>query len=244
MVRNFCGEDMKTYDDAHTYLVNSISQGMSPNQPNILISHCFIDGAQTSDSERPLSIGGADRVSFQPCEVFNYVALGHLHSPQQKGAAHIRYCGSIMQYSFSEHAQNKGVTLVEFDDSGAAATTHLPLSPLRHMRIIEGDLAQLLEHGKVDPYRQDYMLVKLTDRHAILEPMAKLREVYPNVLQLEKPGMLISGEETMHRDKLKRGEFDMFSDFFEQVSGQSMTLEQQSALKLTINDLLKQEAKA
>jgi exonuclease SbcD len=241
MVRNFSGENVKTYDQAHTYLVNSISEVMSREHPNVLISHCFIDGAQESDSERPLSIGGADRVSYKPCEVFNYVALGHLHAPQQKGAAHIRYCGSILQYSFSEHAQNKGVTLVEIDQKGTALTQHLPLAPLRHMRIIEGTLATILEQGKLDLHNQDYLLVRMTDRHAILEPIAKLREVYPNVLQLEKPGMLISGEENMQREKLKRGEFEMFNDFFEQVSGQSMTDAQQSVLQVTINDLLKQE---
>jgi exonuclease SbcD len=109
------------------------------------------------------------------------------------------------------------------------------------MRIIEGELAAILEQGKVDPNHQDYLLVRLTDRHAILEPMAKLREVYPNVLQLEKPGMLITGEQQMSREKLKRGELDMFRDFFVQISGQEMSDEQDEAIRDTISDLLKQE---
>lgn len=244
MVRNFSGEAISTYDEAHTYLVNKINELKSEEQVNILISHCFIDGAEASDSERPLSIGGSDRVSYQPCESFDYVALGHLHAPQYKGAEHIRYCGSILKYSFSEQHQKKAVTLVEFDENKHASCTQLPLLPLRNMRIIEGEFAHIIEQGRIDPNKQDYLLVRLTDRIAILEPMAKLREVYPNVLQLEKPGMLISGDENMTREKLKRNELDMFHDFFVQVQGQEMTSEQKSAIEETISTLLKQEEDA
>lgn len=240
-VRNLFGEDVSTYDEAHTFLVDLISEKKSSAIPNILISHCFIDGSQESDSERPLSIGGSDRVSYQPCCKFDYVALGHLHSPQYRGEQHIRYSGSLLKYSFSEQHQKKGVTLVEINSEGLKSHRHLPLSPLRDMRIIEGELATILEQGKLDPNHQDYLLVRLTDRHAILDPMAKLREVYPNVLQLEKPGMLISGAQQMNREKLKRGELEMFRDFFVQISGQEMSDEQEEAIRDTISDLLKQE---
>lgn len=243
-VRNFFQQDVKSYDEAHSYLVEQINSVKSSTQANVLISHCFIDGAKESDSERPLSIGGSDRVSFAPCESFNYVALGHLHAPQQRGGEHIRYSGSILKYSFSEQNQKKGLNLVELDQHGSALVTHLPLLPLRNMRVIEGEFARIIDHGKVDPHNQDYLLIRMTDRHAILEPMAKLREVYPNVLMLEKPGMLISGDQTMNREKLKRGELEMFSDFFEQVSGQALNDEQNRALEDTISTLLKQESQA
>jgi len=243
-VRNLLGEPVSTYDEAHSFLVEQIIAGKSDDVRNVLISHCFIDGAQESDSERPLSIGGSDRVSYQPCMPFDYVALGHLHSPQYKGADHIRYCGSLLKYSFSEQHHQKGVTLVEMNASGLQSTKHLPLSPLRDMRVLEGELNTLLEQGKVDPNSEDYLLIRLTDRHAILEPMSKLRVVYPNVLQLEKPGMLETGEQQMSRDKLKRGELDMFRDFFVQVSGQSLTDEQNDAIEKTIKEIHKQEQSA
>jgi len=244
MVRNLSGESISTYDEAHTYLVEKVLQASNRDSKNVLISHCFIDGAEESDSERPLSIGGSDRVSYQPCLDFDYVALGHLHAPQYKGAQHIRYSGSILKYSFSEQHQKKGVTLVEIDAKGFSSSKHLPLIPLRDMRILEGEFSALLEQGKVDPHNDDYLLIRLTDRHAILEPMARLREVYPNILQLEKPGMLISGEQKMNRETLKRGELDMFRDFFEQVYGQTMSEEQDKAIQATIAELHKQEAKA
>ena len=243
MVRNLSGEAISSYDDAHTYLVKQILQASSSDRNNVLISHCFIDGAEESDSERPLSIGGSDRVSYQPCLPFDYVALGHLHAPQYKGEQHIRYSGSLLKYSFSEQHQKKGVTLVELDAKGLRSSKHLPLKPLRDMRILEGEFNALLEQGKVDPNHDDYLLVRLTDRHAILDPMAKLREVYPNVLQLEKPGMLITGEQTMQREKLKRGELEMFRDFFTQVYGEALTEEQDKEIQQTIASLHKQEAK-
>lgn len=244
MLRNLSGETISSYDEAHTYLVEQILQSRSGDINNVLISHCFIDGAEESDSERPLSIGGSDRVSYQACLPFDYVALGHLHAPQYKGAEHIRYSGSLLKYSFSEQHQKKGVTLVEMDSKGLSSHKHLPLTPLRDMRIIEGEFNDILEQGKTDPNNDDYLLIRLTDRHAILDPMAKLREVYPNVLQLEKPGMLITGEQKMNREKLKRGELDMFRDFFEQVYGQEMTEDQDKAIQETIANIQKQEAKA
>lgn len=243
-VRNLFGEDVKTYDDAHTYLVNKINEVKKTDVSNVLISHCFIDGAEASDSERPLSIGGSDRVSYQPCVDFDYVALGHLHAPQYRGEPHIRYSGSLLKYSFSEQHQKKGVTSVEFDKEGRVSTEHLPLKPLRDMRVLEGEFDDLIQQGKVDPNADDYLLVRLTDQHAILDPMAKLREVYPNVLQLEKPGMLALGEQPANSERLKRGELDMFRDFFQQVKGQALTDEQEKAITETIQQLHKAEANA
>jgi exonuclease SbcD len=215
-VRNLFEADVASYDDAHTFLVDRIKAVTNSDQASVLISHCFIDGAQESESERPLAIGGADRVSYEPCVDFDYVALGHLHSPQYKGETHIRYSGSILKYSFSEQDQKKGVTLVEIDSDGLKASKHLPLKPLRDMRIIEGEMQTILEQGKV----------------------------YPNVLHLEKPGMLETGEQQMNRETLKRGELEMFRDFFVQITGQTLNDEQDEAIQQAITELNKQGADA
>jgi exonuclease SbcD len=236
-VRNQFGVNVSSHDEAHRFLVEQILSSKSGDFPIILISHCFIDGGDPSDSERPLSIGGADRIGYEAFTAFDYVALGHLHSPQHKGESYIRYSGSILKYSFSEQHQRKGVTLVEMDANGLKSTTHLPLHPLRDMRILEGELHTLLEQGLVDPNNEDYLLVRLTDRHALLDPMGKLRQVYPNVLHLEKPGMLEMSDQPINRDKLQRGELDMFRDFFAQVHGQALTAEQDEAIKSTIAKL-------
>jgi exonuclease SbcD len=240
-VRNHFGVNVSTHDEAHRYLAEQIINVKSADAPSILICHCFIDGWDESDSERPLSIGGADRISYEAFSGFDYVALGHLHGPQHKGEPHIRYSGSILKYSFSEQNQRKGVTLVEMAIDGMKSATHLPLHPLRDMRILEGELNALIEQGKTDPHNDDYLLVRLTDKHALLDPMGKLRQVYPNVLHIEKPGMLDMSDQAVNRDKLKRGELDMFRDFFQQVHGLALSPEQDQAIKTTIAELHKLE---
>lgn len=238
-VRNHFGAQVSSFDEANIYLVEMITSRMSKNTANVLIGHCFVEGGEESDSERPLSIGGADKVNYRPFAAFDYVALGHLHGPQCKGEKYIRYSGSILKYSFSEQHQSKGVTLVEMDGSGLNSIKHLPLTPLRNMRIIEGEINTILEQGKVDPNNDDYLMVRLTDRHAILDPMSRLREVYPNVLHLEKPGMLENADNPINREKLKRGELEMFRDFFMQASGHELTDQQDEAIRKTIQKIHK-----
>ena len=243
-VRNHFCTDVTSYNDAHEYLIDRVQEVKQANCSNVLISHCFIDGALESDSERPLSIGGADRIDYQIFSGFDYVALGHLHAPQFKGEQHIRYSGSILKYSFSEEKQQKGITLVEMDKTGFVQSTQLGLKPIRDLRVIEGEIDNIIEQGKTDPGNDDYLLIKLTDRHAILDPMGKLRKVYPNVLHLEKPGMLDVGEQQMSREKLKHSELDMFRDFFVQISGESLNEKQDEAIVSVLTELHLQKEKA
>lgn len=234
-VREAFACEVKTYDEAHTFLVEKIKTASEANIPKVLMSHCFIDGAESSDSERPLSIGGADRVSYQPLEDFDYVALGHLHGPQYKGKEHIRYSGSLLKYSFSEYKQNKAVSLVEFNEQGLVSVTALALKPQKQLRVIEGALEELIEVAKTDPNNEDYLLAKLTDKQDILDPMGQLRKVYPNILQLERTQFAVpKGSRLVADVSSKRTEQQVFNDFFTQVMGAELTVEQKELLAATI----------
>ncbi len=235
-VRYIYKEPVSTHDEAHKLLAEKITEQFQSEHRNILISHCFVDGAIESESERPLSIGGSDRVSHEHFLNFDYVALGHLHQPQKKGEEYIRYSGSLMKYSFGEQHQKKGFTLVEIGKDGFIGAEHIELTAPHEMRIVEGELEQILEWGKTDPKNEDYLLVRLMDKHAILNPMEKLRTVYPNVLHLEKPGMLIGVEQEMAQAKLARSEIDMFKDFFAEAQDSELSNEQEQA----ISDIIKQ----
>ncbi|EGR2045993.1 exonuclease SbcCD subunit D [Vibrio parahaemolyticus] len=235
-VRYVYKESVSTHDEAHKLLAEKITEQFQSEHRNILISHCFVDGAIESESERPLSIGGSDRVSHEHFLNFDYVALGHLHQPQKKGEEYIRYSGSLMKYSFGEQNQKKGFTLVEIGKDGFIGAEHIELTAPHEMRIVEGELEQILEWGKTDPKNEDYLLVRLMDKHAILNPMEKLRTVYPNVLHLEKPGMLIGVEQEMAQAKLARSEIDMFRDFFAEAQDSELSNEQEQA----ISDIIKQ----
>ena len=240
-VRHHYKVSVSNHDEAHQHMAEQLNAVVDYSKQNVLLSHCFIDGAQTCESERTLSIGGADRVSYEHFNQFDYVALGHLHQAQKRGSEHIRYSGSIMKYSFSEQFHNKGMTLVEFSSGKSEPViSTIPLTAPHDMRIIEGDLLDLIEQGKQDPNADDYLLVRLTDKHAILDPMAKLREVYPNVLHLEKPGMLIGVETEMGQARLGRSEIDMFQDFFLEVQGDAMTEDQTDMISDVLQSLRKQ----
>ncbi|HAV1328577.1 exonuclease sbcCD subunit D [Vibrio parahaemolyticus] len=239
-VRYVYKEPVSTHDEAHKVLAEKITEQFQSEHRNILISHCFVDGAIESESERPLSIGGSDRVSHEHFLNFDYVALGHLHQPQKKGEEYIRYSGSLMKYSFGEQNQKKGFTLVEIGKDGFIVAEHIELTAPHEMRIVEGELEQILEWGKTDPKNEDYLLVRLMDKHAILNPMEKLRTVYPNVLHLEKPGMLIGVEQEMAQAKLARSEIDMFKDFFAEAQDSELSNEQEQAISNIIKQLSQQ----
>jgi len=232
MVRDVFAVEASTHDEAMAHLVAQVHEHNGSERRSVVLSHCFLDGGEESESERPLSIGGADRVSPKHFMDFNYVALGHLHGRQFKGAQHIRYSGSILKYSFSEENHHKSVTLVDLDAEGQCNIEQIELKALRDMRVLEGALDELLEQGRNDPNNEDYLLVRLTDTHAILDIMGKLRAVYPNVLHLERPGLMSTGEQrVMLREQLKKGELEMFGDFFQQISGDELSEPQSDIIK-------------
>ncbi|QYJ69996.1 exonuclease SbcCD subunit D [Shewanella sp. FJAT-51649] len=236
------GLSVSSHEEAMALLLEQIHSHDSQGLPKVVVSHCFLDGGSESESERPLSIGGADKISPRLFSEFDYVALGHLHGPQYKGCEHVRYSGSILKYSFSEQHQHKSVTLVDVAAQTPAQIQLLPLTVLRDVRIIEGELAHLLDLGKTDAKREDYLMVRLLDKHAILDAMGKLRSVYPNVLHLERTG-LMAGEQAvaLNRDHIKKGEMAMFRDFFSQVSGEALSDAQQAVMDEILTKLHRDE---
>jgi exonuclease SbcD len=241
-VRHVHDVEVSSHDEAMAYLLEQIRQDNDPTRPCVVIAHCYLAGGEVSESERPLSIGGADQVSPEYFKDFSYAALGHLHGPQFRGAQHIRYSGSPLKYSFSEERQRKSVTLVELDAAGNASIEQIPLAPRHDLRTLEGALDELLAAGRNDPQRDDYLLVRLTDTHAILDVMNKLRDVYPNVLHLERPGLMARGDGLeFSRERLKKGELAMFEDFFAQVNGGDLSEEQREVVAATLDALHREE---
>jgi exonuclease SbcD len=231
-VRDVFDVDTFSHNTAMAHLVKQVREHNEERRRCVVLSHCFVDGGEESDSERPLSLGGADRVSTKHFLDFNYVALGHLHGRQFKGAKHIRYSGSILKYSFSEHKHKKSVTLVDLNGQGKCDIEQIEIHSLRDMRVLEGSLNDVLEQGKDDPNNEDYLLVRLTDSESILNTMGKLRAVYPNVLHLERPGLKSTGNQSIKlREQLKNDEMAMFSDFYKQIRGTDLTEQQRKFIQ-------------
>lgn len=236
-VRALLGLAVRSFDEAHTALIESILAVRQSDVANVCMSHCFVSGAAASDSERPLAIGGADQVAVAPMLPFDYVALGHLHRPQAKGAEHIRYSGSILKYSFSEVGHQKGVSLIQLTGNQVENITHLPLTPLRDMRILEGTLAEIKAQGALDPHPNDYVLVRLTDSSALLNAMEQVRSAYPNVLHLERLAFNQERPVSLSQSQLKRGPLALFQEFYTQVQDQPLTEAQNDAMTALVTAL-------
>lgn len=238
-VRDVFNQAVKDYDAAHRLLVDRVQQVRDRTVPCVLMAHCFVDGAEACDSEKTLSVGGSDRVSYEPMLDFDYVALGHLHRHQSKGAQHICYSGSPLKYSFSEHGHQKGLKLLEFNQAGLVSQQFLALKSLRDVRVLEGCLEQIIEQGKHDPCADDYIMVRLGDNTALFDPMGRLREVYPNVLHLEKRLLQQDRVTSADRRQIKLDAPKLVADFYQQIQGEALTEQQTAILAQALDQLTK-----
>jgi len=210
-------DEVVSHNSCITFYTDMILAAKPSGVRSVAVAHAFVSGGTSSESERPLSIGGAGVVGASAFSGFCYTALGHLHAPQNISDT-IRYSGSLMKYSLSEESHNKSVTLVEIDRTGNVKTGEIALIPRRDLRIVEGSFKEIL--GADDPLnREDYVAVKLTDREAVYDVMNRLRSVYPNIIHLERTEFSTSGELAVGRAGLKHSDMDLFTSFYLNVTG-------------------------
>ena len=225
----FQDESIKNYDLAMAKIMEEINKDFNSDERNIAIAHGYItkfneeniEKLEESESEKPLSIGGTDFIDYKHFDKFNYTALGHLHGPQKVGCEKIRYSGSLMKYSFSEVKQKKCVTIVDIDAKGDITIDFVDLKPRRDFRIKKGTLEVLLKDYRNENC-EDYIKVILEDKGEILDPMAKLRAVYPNIMELQREEKLLkrSYNEVMAEEVKKKSKVDLFKSFFSDIVGE------------------------
>lgn len=227
-VRGFFPDtEITSYSDAVAAAIGRMN--IDKTQRNVLITHQFVTGAQRSDSEE-LSVGGTDNIGAEVFCDFDYVALGHIHGPQNMDSGRIRYCGSPLKYSFSEAAQQKSVTVAELKEKGALEIHTVPLIPRRDMVELKGSYQQLTlrESYENTTYQEDYTHITLTDEEDIPDAVAKLRTVYHNLMKLDydntrtRHSAAISGAENVET----RSPIDLFAEFYELQNGLPMSAEQ------------------
>jgi len=220
---------------------------------SVFVGHAFVSGGLGSDSERPLSVGGAGSVDASNFDGFQYVALGHLHRPQdirrvgadlQARPNAVRYAGALLEYSFDEVGQHRSVTIVDIDAAGVSRTEEISLVPRRELRRIEGTLEQLLRpeaheaHPLPAAAREDYIVARLLDRHPVLDPIGRLRAIYPNILCIERAPDVVSGAEGQpagDRRQLDYGQ--LFANFFKEVTGDAPTPEEEAVFGSTADSV-------
>jgi len=243
VIREHLKDDQITnYDTGIRAWTNLVRGIHAPIARSVIVTHAFVSGGEACDSERPLSVGSAGTVDVGCFEGFHYVALGHLHRPQSLANEQIQYSGSLLKYSFSEASHSKSVNLVDMDAVGQCKVERIPLTAKRDVRCIDGSMAEILS-GKVDAGdRNDFVRVRLSDKGAILDATGKLREVYPNVMEIERPTFMaeLRTSQSSRVDYTKSDRASLFAAFYLEVTGEVLT-DEQAAIFSSVVDKMRQD---
>lgn len=235
--RYFPEQEIESYTDAISCAVAHMP--VNPAHRNVLVTHQFVTGAERCESEE-ISVGGSDNVDASVFAPFDYVALGHIHGPQNVGGSRVRYCGTPLKYSFSEARQQKSVTVVELEEKGACAIRTVPLTPLRDLLELRGSFQEVTARAYVQALDQNaYVHVTLTDEDDVPEAIGKLRAVYPNLMKLDYDNSrtrsntaILGAAEAERRDPL-----ELFGDFYEQQNNQPLSETQRAYLSGLIEQI-------
>lgn len=227
--RCFPEREIATYTDAVAAAIEAM--GVDTTVRNVLVTHQFVTGAARCDSEE-LSVGGTDNVDAAVFDPFDYVALGHIHGPQQVGRETVRYCGTPLKYSFSEAGHKKSVTVVELGEKGAVTIRTIPLKPLRDLVELRGTYEELTLRAFYEgtSYPRDYIHITLTDEEDIPDAVGKLRIIYPNLMKLDydnkrtRAGIHLEGAE----DVQQKSPLELLEEFYSSQNGQPMSEEQRA----------------
>lgn len=235
--RFFPEEEITDYNQALKLVMNN--ENIDSNERNILIAHQFVTGAVTCDSEE-LSVGGIDNVDANNFDAFDYVALGHLHGPQQAGRDTIRYAGTLLKYSFSEVKHSKTALIVDVKEKGNISFSKMPVKPLRDMREVKGTFEEITDTAFYERDNvNDYVRVILTDEEDIPEAIGRLRNVYPNIMRLEYDNARTrSNNEIKKINNLKdKKPQELFEEFYELRNNSKMTEFQKEFINELINEI-------
>ena len=216
-----------TYTEALQVAVEQMA--IDPSARNVLITHQFVTGASRSESEE-LSVGGSDNVDASVFSDFDYVALGHIHSPQNCGSPAIRYCGTPLKYSFSEAKDHKSVTVAELGKKGSLTVRTVLLEPLRDMRELKGTYESLTapEFYTGTGWQEDYIHITLTDEEDVVDAIGKLRKVYHNLMKLDYDNTRTRANPELSGGVIRENlsPLQLFAEFYEQQNGAPMSQEQ------------------
>ncbi len=181
---------------------------------NCLFGHTWFEGAEPSNPERDYAFARSQPLPADLLEGFDYVGLGYVHRPCTLNHKRQRYAGSLMRYSEGEIGHSKSMVMIDLEGPGQVAVETFPLSPRHELRRFEGTVDQLLG-GAQTGGRQDYVVLRFTDREPNVDELRDLQEVYPNLVQLETPEPELEEFEELDLQGL-------FIQFHDQVSDKSL----------------------
>lgn len=190
MVKNVLGigkDETISYNDAVHALIKR--ENINNSEVNILVSHQFYNtvgkNAETverTDSEY-ITVGNIDEVKSDILELFDYAALGHIHTPGAVGNPNYRYCGSPLGYSMSEREQKKSIVCVDINENGVKNINLIPLIPLRNIRRIQGKPEDITAQAC-----NDYVEAEVIDGESNYDKQEiknMLRDAFPYLLNIK-----------------------------------------------------------
>ena len=241
-VRRFFPErEIGSYTEAVAAAVDAMD--LDPAVRNVLVTHQFVTGASRSESEE-ISVGGSDNVDVSVFDGFDYVALGHIHGPQNIGSERVRYCGTPLKYSFSEVKHAKSVTIAELGKKGELTVRTVPLIPKRDLAEIRGTYMELTAKAFYEgKNREDYYHITLTDEEDIRDAVGRLRVIYPNLMKLDYDNLRtrLGGRVEAARQVEKNTPLELFAEFYRKQNNQDMSSEQASLVEGLIESIWEEE---
>ena len=213
---------IETYDDAVRAIIDSAD--IDPVRCNVIVAHQFVMGKSEdpalsgSESLGTQSVGTVEKIGYDCFDLFDYAALGHIHSPQQVGRKEVRYSGSPLKYSLSEVNNEKSVSLITVNGKGKVEIELVPLKPMRNMRHLKGKMKDLLDKSNVTA-PQDFIYATLTDEEFINDAMGIFQQVYPNTVKIDYDNSHTREVEQVDISKIaeNRSFADLISDFYRQM---------------------------
>lgn len=162
-----------------------LAKGFAANTINILLAHLFVYGADASGSERPAHVAEAFAVRPDQLPQAHYIALGHLHKPQEVSASsRCVYAGSPLQLDFGERGQQKRVVIVDARAESPASVESIPLLSGRKLRDVVTTIDQLA--SVAGQAGADFLRVVVRARTRIPGLSQRVSAALPNAITVQQ----------------------------------------------------------
>ena len=231
----FPEEKIDSYDMAVRTIIKH--SDFDVGKRNILVAHQFVAGKDDpeiagSEGLSVHNVGMVEKIGYGSLAEFDYVALGHIHSPQSVGLKHIRYSGSPLKYSLSEVNNNKSVPIITFKDKGEVLVEFAPLIPMRDIRHLRGNIKNLLDKKNIS-MENDFIYATLTNEDIVNDAMGIFREYYPNTVKIDYDNSHTKEIENVDITRITQNKtFDeLIKDFYMQMYSCDMGEEELEIMK-------------
>ena len=211
--------EIATYEDAVRVIIDTAD--INKEKCNVLVAHQFVAGKGEdpalggSEGAGTQSVGLVEKIGYNCFDKFDYVALGHIHSPQRVGRDEVRYSGSPLKYSLSEVNNEKSVPIITISGKKDISIDLFPLKPMRNMRHIKGKMEDLLNKANVKS-PEDFIYATLTDEDIINDAMGIFQQTYPNTVKIDYDNSHTREIEQVDISKIAQNKSfsELISDFY------------------------------